>query len=129
MSGTTAELAYGWLLIVVIAVLVWYCIRTYHERELVRIEAAELELTEFVKLALGKITFAWQCPHCGTPLLTREGLQVHQSSSSACAREVARLETALDHLEREPAGYSASAEVVPESATALADEEPAEIEA
>jgi hypothetical protein len=120
-----AELGYGWLLMVIVAALTWYGIRTYHQRELARIETAQIELEGYAKLALAKITFAWQCPHCGVPLLTREGLQAHQSESSACARQVQLLAIELDRLEREaarePAEYSMSATLVPDESVTTPD--------
>ena len=79
--------AWGFRLVAlfVVAGIVFYALRSYHHRRMAEIETAELELDGFVKITLAAITFAWQCPKCGTPLLTREAVIVHQESSSACA--------------------------------------------
>jgi hypothetical protein len=116
--------AYRVLALLVVGGIVFYAIRAYHQRELARIETAELELDEFVKIALGGITFAWQCPHCGTPLLTAEALMVHRAiDSSACARTVeqAQAEQALAEVQQDPGGYSMSATQVPDVAVTTAE--------
>jgi hypothetical protein len=72
--------------LLLLAAVAYYALRAYHQRELARIETAHLELADYVKIAVAAVTFAWQCPRCGTPLLTAEALTAHQaSSSSACA--------------------------------------------
>lgn len=73
------------LFLAVMAGIAYYALRSYHQRKLAEIETAELELDGYIKIALAAITFGWQCPKCGVPLLTREGLEIHQSSTSACA--------------------------------------------
>lgn len=88
-----ADWAFRVLSLLVVGALVWYGLRAYHHRELARIETAELELEDFVKIALGAITFAWQCPHCGAPLLTAEALAAHRlESSSVCAWFIERVQ-------------------------------------
>lgn len=79
--------AWGYRLVAlaVVAGIAFYALRAYHHRRMAEIETAELELDGYIKIALAAITFGWQCPKCGVPLLTREGLDTHQSSTSACA--------------------------------------------
>jgi hypothetical protein len=128
-----ADLVYRLIALGVVAGLVWYGLRAYHQRALARIETAELDLDGYVKVALGQITFAWLCPDCGTPLLTREALDAHQSSSSACAVIGAELaaEEERAEAEAEQARWSASAvgnQAREDSWPALgADEAPAEL--
>lgn len=98
--------AWGFRLVAlfVVAGVVFYALRAYHHRRMAEIETAELELDGFVKIALAAITFGWQCPKCGVPLLTREGLAAHQSHLSPCALVVE------DHT---PAEYRAEVEERP----------------
>lgn len=72
--------------------LIRYWIGEYHQRELARIETAELELDGLAKIALAAITFAWQCHECGTPLLTREAVQAHTGARSSCTAHVDRID-------------------------------------
>jgi len=108
--------------------IILYALRAYHHRELARIETAELQLDDFVKIALAAITFAWQCPHCGAPLLTAEAVTAHRtSSSSACAWYVEQAQDAAD-LAHAQAGMRAE-QVTPEDPwPALGEQdEPAEL--
>lgn len=120
-----------WVLVVIVAAMVAiYAIRKYHQRELARIETAQLELEDYVKIAMDKITFSWQCPHDGTPLLTAEALNAHQDPArSACAQAVERAARAAELAELRGAGMTA--EQVPHGDAwppLGADDEPAEIE-
>jgi hypothetical protein len=117
------------LSLAVVGALIYYALRAYHQRELARIETAELELDDYVKIALAAITFAWQCPHCGTPLLTSEGLNAHQADGSACAQEVARAARAAELAELQ--GHGMTAEQVPREdpwPSLGQDDAPAEVE-
>jgi hypothetical protein len=103
-----ADWLFRMLALAMTGLLIYYGLRKYHQRELARVEAAELELDDYVKIALQAITFAWQCPHCGTPLLTAEGLNAHQDGgSSACAQAVERAERAAELAELRAAGMTA----------------------
>lgn len=116
--------AWGFRLVAlaVVAAVAFYALRAYHHRRMAEIETAELELDGYVKVALAAITFAWLCPRCGAPLLTREALDVHQRSTSACA---------LVAEDRGAAEYRAEAEDAPreDAWPALgAEDAPAELE-
>jgi RNA polymerase subunit RPABC4/transcription elongation factor Spt4 len=81
-----AGLGYGWLALVAVAALAWYGIRTHHIRRMAQIEMREVELSGWAKLILARVEFAWQCPFCGMPGLTSEGVKVHlDPETSACA--------------------------------------------
>jgi hypothetical protein len=128
-----ADLVYRLIALGVVAGLAWYGLRTYHQRALARVETAELDLDGYVKIALALITFAWLCPDCGTPLLTREALAAHESSSSACAVIRAELAEEAERAEAEAEQTRWQAERVgdqprEDSWPALgADEAPAEL--
>lgn len=107
-----ADWLYRVLSLLVLGGLIWYGLHAYHVRALARVETAELELDDWVKIALGAITFAWQCPHCGLPALTAEALNAHQDvASSACAQAVERAARAAELAELRAA--SMTAEQVP----------------
>jgi hypothetical protein len=122
--------AYRILALMVLGCIIFYALRTYHHRELARIETAELELEDFLKLKLAAITFAWQCPHCGTPLLTSEALLVHRTlDSSACAEKVERAARAAELAAAQAAGMRAEQVTPEDSWPALGqEEEPAGLE-
>jgi hypothetical protein len=81
-----AALAYGYLLLVVLAALIWYGIRLHHIRRMWEVETRELELSGWLKIIVSKVKFAWQCPLCGMPAFTSEGVKAHQDEeTSPCA--------------------------------------------
>jgi hypothetical protein len=80
----SAELGYGWLALVVLAFLGWYAIRLYHRRGMARIEMAGLELEGWVRLKAAAIPFFWQCPDCGMPAVTSEGVAIHEDPDRSC---------------------------------------------
>lgn len=102
-----ADWAFRMAALIMTGLLIYYALRKYHQRELARVETAELELDDYVKIDLRAITFAWQCPHDGTPLLTAEGLNAHQAECSACAQAVKRAEQAAERAELRSAGMTA----------------------
>jgi hypothetical protein len=128
-----ADWAFRVLSLLLLVGLAWYALRAYHQRELARIETAELDLEGYVKLALAAITFFWQCPDCGMPLMTREGLEAHNSARSSCAWHVGELdaEEELAEAEAEHAKFRAeqvAAGLRPDTWPALgAEEAPAEL--
>lgn len=93
-GGASAELGYGWLLMVLAAALVWYGLRLHHRRAMARLEMRELELEGWIPLKLATLPTLWECPRCGLPAATAEGIQTHLSESSACAWLAAREEAA-----------------------------------
>lgn len=93
-GGASAELGYGWLFMVLAAALIWYGLRLHHRRAMARLEMRELELEGWIPLKLAAIPMLWECPKCGLPAATAEGIQTHLSDSSACARLVAQDEAA-----------------------------------
>ena len=120
--------AFRVLSLIVLACLIWYALRTYHHRELARVETAELELEDFIKLHLAAITFAWQCPHCGTPLMTAEALLVHRTfDSSACAEKVMKAAAAADLAAAQAAGMTAT-QIPQDNWPSAEQDEPAELE-
>ena len=124
-----ADWAFRVASLIVMAGIILYALRAYHQRELARIETAELELEDFLKIELAAITFFWQCPHCGMPAMTAEALLVHRTlDSSACAEKVARAERAAELARAQAAGMRAE-QVTPEDPwPALGEQdEPAEL--
>lgn len=108
----SAELGYGWLALVVLAGLAWYAIRLYHRRGMARIEMAGLELEGWVRLKAAAIPNFWQCPQCGLPAVTSEGVAAHQDpDSSSCAWFAEQAERMRERAEArgDPEGWRADA--------------------
>ena len=106
MNGASAELGYGWLVMVLVAALIWYGLRLHHRRAMARLEMRELELEGWVPLKVASIPFFWQCPHCGLPAVTAEGIATHQSDTSSCARLVAQDEAAAQGGDTHPPEFA-----------------------
>lgn len=93
---------YDVLALLVVALLVWYGLKRYHDRRTRALELERMELDGWNRSTLAVRQDYWDCPYCGAALLSEAALVKHQHMlTSACAafQEQARAAAELERLE------------------------------